>query len=314
VPSCSKCDHPAVTFLRYAGIHLCRDHFLRSFNDRAKRELTKQGKLPEGTIAVALSGGKDSVSVLHFLRGVTQDHLRIKLVALTVDEGIAGYRDTALPICKALTDEWGIEWRVVKTQDLAGYSIDDYAAGEAGPKGEELSHAPRPACGACGVFRRAGLNRLAKDIGASALVTGHNLDDQAQTVLMNHLKGDLERLARLAPHTEEDASRHPNLVPRLMPFRTIPEKEILLYAVLHGLPLHHEAECPYAQRSQRFALRDVLVGLEERNPGTRHALVRGQEKLKPILQKAMPEAEVVSCPACGEPTSGQLCTACQMKA
>ena len=146
------------------------------------------------------------------------------------------------------------------------------------------------------------------------VVTGHNLDDQAQTVLMNHLKGDLDRMARLAPHTPEDVAHHPGLVPRRLPFRGIPEKEVLLYAVLHGLPLHHETECPYAARSHRFALRDVLMGLEAHNPGTRHALVRGAERLKPILQQALPPVPVASCPDCGEPTSGDACAACLFRA
>jgi uncharacterized protein (TIGR00269 family) len=310
MPQCSKCAAPAVVFLRYAGTHLCREDFLAFFAKRAKQDLAKQGRLPEGTVGVALSGGKDSVSVLHFLRDVVKEHPRIKLAALTVDEGIAGYRDSALAICKQVTDEWGIPWHVVRTQDLAGYAIDEYAAGAKGP---DADGKPRAACGACGVYRRAGLNRLAKEVGCSAVVTGHNLDDQAQTVLMNHLKGDLDRLARLAPHTAEDVARHGGLVPRLLPFRSIPEKEVLLYAVLHGLPLHHEAECPYAARSHRFAMRDVLVGLEAHNPGTRHALVRGAERLKPILQQALPPIEVASCPGCGEPTSGDLCVACQLK-
>lgn len=311
---CSKCDDPAVTRLRYAGTSLCREHFLRFFNDRARRELAQEGRLPEGRTAVALSGGKDSVAMLHFLRETTRDNPRIELVAITVDEGIAGYRDSSLAICKQVTTEWGVPWFVVKTKDLAGYSIDEYAAGDKGPRGNAPSHEPRPACGPCGVFRRTGLNRLAQDVGAKAVVTGHNLDDQAQTVLMNHLKGDLDRLARLAPHTDADAARHPNLVRRLMPFRNIPEKEVLLYAVLHGLPLHHEAECPYAARSHRFALRDVLMKLEETTPGTRHALVRGAERLKPILHAALPQLPVVSCPECGEPTSGAVCVACTMKA
>lgn len=308
--------------LRYAGTHLCREDFLAFFAKRAKADLARQGKLPEGTIGVALSGGKDSVAVLHFLRELVKDHPRIQLVALTVDEGIAGYRDSSLDICRDLTQQWGIPWHVVKTQDLAGYSIDEYAAGNRGPRlpmasatgVEDATGKPRPACGPCGVFRRAGLNRLAKDLGCVAVVTGHNLDDQAQTVLMNHLKGDLDRLARMAPHTAEDAAHHAGLIPRLLPFRSIPEKEVLLYAVLHGLPLHHDAECPYAARSHRFAMRDLLAGLEEQTPGTRHALVKGAERLKPILQGALPAIAVMSCPQCGDPTSGDVCVACQLKA
>lgn len=297
--------------LRYAGTHLCRDDFLAFFAKRAKQELARQGRLPDGTIGVALSGGKDSVAALHFLREVVAGHPRIRLAALTVDEGIAGYRDGALAICRQVTEDWGVPWHVVTTRDLAGYAIDEYAAGAKGPGADGHE---RPACSACGVFRRAGLNRLAKEVGCAAVVTGHNLDDQAQTVLMNHLKGDLERMARLAPHNADDVGHHPGFVPRLLPFRTIPEKEVLLYGVLQGLPLHHEAECPYAARSHRFALRDVLVGLEAQTPGTRHALVKGAERLKPILQQALPAVAVASCPQCGEPTSGDLCVACQFKA
>jgi uncharacterized protein (TIGR00269 family) len=311
--ACSKCRNPAVLEQRYSGQSLCRDHFLRSFAERAKHEVAKQGRLPEGTVAVALSGGKDSVSLLHFLKEMTLGNPKVRLVAVTVDEGIAGYRDSALAICRDVTARWHIPWHVVRTKDLAGYAVDDYAAGTAGPKGEALPVAARPACGACGTFRRAGLNRLAKEVGAAAVATGHNLDDQAQTVLMNTLKGDLERAARLAPHTPEDVAHHPGLVRRILPFRSIPEKEVLLYAVLNGLPLHHEAECPYAARSHRFLLRDVLVKLEEQNPGTRHALVKGAERLKPILQKALPPIAVASCPECGEPTSGERCMACALK-
>ena len=350
MPSCSKCPAPAVVHLRYAGTHLCREDFLAFFAKRAKADLARQGKLPEGTIGVALSGGKDSVSVLHFLRELVKDHPRIHLVALTVDEGIAGYRDSSLDICRDLTRQWGIPWHVIKTQDLAGYSIDEYAAGARGPRlpmaastgkprgedghtvadaqrdagtksgalqdgmTEDAPGQPRPACGPCGVFRRAGLNRLARQLGCIAVVTGHNLDDQAQTILMNHLKGDLDRLARMAPHTAEDAAHAPGLIPRLLPFRSIPEKEVLLYAVLHGLPLHHDAECPYAARSHRFAMRDLLAGLEAQTPGTRHALVKGAERLKPILQGALPAIEVRSCPECGDPTSGDVCVACQLRA
>jgi uncharacterized protein (TIGR00269 family) len=163
------------------------------------------------------------------------------------------------------------------------------------------------------------MNKLAVAAGATAIVTGHNLDDQAQTILMNHLKGDLGRAARLAPHrtqqpgdtpetdaggTQQDGSGGPaGLVPRL------------LYALLNDLPLHDEAECPYAARSQRFAMRDVLVRLEQQTPGTRHALLRGQERLQPILQASLPPLVKGVCTACGQTTSGDgLCAACTWRA
>ncbi len=299
-----------MTFLRYSGSHLCREHFLRFFDKRAKAELAKQGRLHQGRVAVALSGGKDSVAVLHFLHGLAASRPGVELVAISIDEGIAGYREGSLEICRELTSRLGVEWHVVKTQDLAGYTIDEYARGEKGPASGGQS---RAACGPCGVYRRMGLNQAARDVGAAAIATGHNLDDTAQTILMNHLNGDVERLARLAPHAPERAQ--PGMVPRLIPFRTIPEKEVLLYALLNGLPIHDDAECPYAARAQRFFLRDMLLAIEARSPGTRHTLVKGLDKLKPLL-----EAEYGSgggagaCSQCGEPASGESCKGCQWRA
>ena len=305
VNKCSKCNEDPVTLLRYSGQHLCRKHFLRFFDKRAKMDLAGQGKLPEGRIAVALSGGKDSVAAMHWMHEITKGHPRIELCAITVDEGIAGYRNTSLEICQEVTNKLGVPWTTVTTREMAGYTIDDYAAGRSGPDGNGED---RPACGACGVFRRHGLNEAALKAGAAAIVTGHNLDDMAQTILMNHLKGDVDRLARLAPHE----SPQDGLVPRLIPFRSIPEKEVLLYAVLHNLPVHDEAECPYAVRSNRFEMRDVLVGLEKRHPGTRHALLRGAQRIKSFLPAS--SAPINKCVTCGGPTSATICKVCHYRA
>lgn len=319
VAECSRCKETAVADLPYMGSRLCRDHFLRFFAERAKKEVAQQGRLPSGTIAVALSGGKDSAAVLHFVHGLAAPRRDVRIVAVTVDEGIAGYRDRSLEACRALTDALGVEWRLIRTEDLAGYSIDAYAGGSAGPTGAAAAKlrvlppgpdaAGRPACGPCGVFRRAGINRVAREVGAAAVVTGHNLDDMAQTVLMNVLGADVERLGRMAPHGDAKEG----LVPRLVPFRGIPEKEVLLYALLHELPVHHDEECPYAVRAQRFALRDQLWQMEARAPGTRHRLVRFQEHVAPLVRAATSQGIGV-CSSCGEPTSGARCRACEWKA
>jgi uncharacterized protein (TIGR00269 family) len=301
------------------GERLCREHFLRFFDERAKKELAQQGRLPRGTVAVALSGGKDSVSALHFVHGLAAKRPDVRVVAVTVDEGISGYRDKSLEVCRELTERIGVEWRVIATRELAGYTIDDYAAGRAGPSGDAAARlrvrppgeaaAGRPSCGPCGVFRRVGVNALARAAEASVVVTGHNLDDMAQTVLMNVLGADVERLGRMAPHAETQDG----LVPRRVPFRTIPEKEVLLYALLHGLPIHHDEECPYAARAQRFALRDQLWQMEARAPGTRHRLVRFQERVAPLVRAAA-VAAIGVCASCGAPTGSARCRACEWKA
>lgn len=301
--NCTQCGKPAVLDDRQSGKLVCKDHFLRGFDRRVNRELAHQGRLPSGRIGVALSGGKDSVSLLHALAKRTRDRPDIELVAITIDEGIEGYRPSSLVICEKLCQDLDVTWHVERIQDLAGYTIDEHAAGIAGP---DAGGEPRAPCGPCGIFRRQGLNEAAKKLGCVAIATGHNLDDMAQTVLMNLLKGEVDRLGRLAPHKHPQ----PGMIPRLIPFRQVPEKEVLLYAVLHGLPLHHEAECPYAARAQRFALRDHLLSLEERSPGTKHSLLKVQDRIQELLGDP---TQVGACPQCGGPSQGGLCKPCQWK-
>ena len=68
---CTKCNKPAVTYIRYNGTHLCKDHFLSYFERRVKKDIKKQGKTdPNSKIGVAVSGGKDSTVSLHLINDI----------------------------------------------------------------------------------------------------------------------------------------------------------------------------------------------------------------------------------------------------
>ena len=69
-------------------------------------------------------------------------------------------------------------------------------------------------CSYCGVFRRQGINALAEKVGADIMALGHNLDDMAQSIIMNFQKGNIERSVRLAPHTDDPIE---GLAPRVVP-------------------------------------------------------------------------------------------------
>ena len=163
-------------------------------------------------------------------------------------------------------------------------------------------------CSYCGPFRRQALNRAAVEVGADYVATGLNLDDTAQSILMNVARGDIEKLARLGPHE----TRQPGLVPRIQPLRMIPEKEVYLYALLRGIEFH-DATCPYAERAQRGRFREILHRLEEDSPGTRHAIVSGYDQMRPLLQSAYPPATLNACARCGEPTVRAVCKACELR-
>ena len=109
-------------------------------------------------------------------------------------------------------------------------------------------------CTFCGILRRRLLNEAALKLGATKVATGHNLDDEAQTVFINLIRGDVSRLIRLGI---KPLKYREGFIPRVKPLRYIPEKEIAIYAYLMGFPLY-ERECPYVRASLRDEIRDIL--------------------------------------------------------
>jgi uncharacterized protein (TIGR00269 family) len=294
---CSSCSADAVIDQPYRGQHLCDSHFRRSVEARVRTELRRQ--LPRdraGKVAVGLSGGKDSAVAL----ALTHEYLdRIPgthLVAVSVDEGIEGYRSATLGAAAELTARLGVEHRTVRAAEVFATTTDRAAARLPGTV----------PCAFCGVWRRGLLNRAARETGARTLVMGFNLDDLAQTVLMNLVHGDLDRLARMAPHRVTQ----PGLVPRIAPLATVPEREVYLYARLRGLPFDH-GECPHARRAARNLFREVVWQLEEAQPGTRQTLLRTHAELVRRGLLADGAGAPGTCRECGEPATGEVCRSCE---
>jgi len=299
VKICSKCKKPAVTFIRYNGTHLCKDHFIKYFEKRVKKDIKKQGKTHSKIkIGVAVSGGKDSLVALHIIHKIFSKRKDVDICAITVDEGINGYRNKSIAIAKKNTEKLDISHYIVSFKDMVGTSMDEISK-----KNDELGE-----CSYCGVFRRFCLNKTAKKLEIDKVVTGHNLDDMSQSILMNFVKGDMEKLARLGPHKKVQ----PGLIPRMIPLRTIPEKENALYAVLQDIAFHGGI-CPYSIHAQRGDFRDIIDDLEYKEPGTRHSILSSYEKIKNVLFEKYPPAELDRCQRCGEPTSQNLCKTCILK-
>jgi uncharacterized protein (TIGR00269 family) len=294
---CDSCSLPAVIDQPYAGAHRCGPHFARTVRERFRRAMHDQfPKFRGGIVAVALSGGKDSAVALALTHAYVTRRPGAKVVAVSVDEGIAGYRGATLAAGAALCQQLGIEQRIVRFEAEVGTTTDATA----------LKVLGSPPCGYCGVWRRQLLNRAARELGAEALVLGFNLDDLAQTVLMNLARGEVDRLRRMAPHRQ----RQPELVPRIAPLAMVPEREVYLFAQLEGLPFDH-GTCPHAGRAARNVFREVVWQLEEALPGTRQSLLRTREKLLDLLEAASPGAQAARCGRCGEPSAGPVCRACQ---
>ncbi len=294
---CSKCNKKAVTFIRYNGIYLCKAHFMEYVERRVRKDVRRQG-LKKGVIAVALSGGKDSLATLYLMHDLIGEHRDKELHAITVDEGIVGYRPQTIDIAQEHCKKLGVEHHIISFKEIVGLTIDEMSKMR-----DELGE-----CTYCGVFRRLCLNKNGNEIHAKTIAMGHNLDDVSQSILMNFTKNDMERMARFAPHKNVQ----PGLIPRILPLRTIPEKETSLYAFLRGLEIM-EDECPYAVRASRGIFRDIIAKLEDEYPGTRHSILNSYLVINECLQQKYVPADLHSCGICGEPTSQEICRACMLK-
>ncbi|MCL2032632.1 MAG: TIGR00269 family protein [Methanomassiliicoccaceae archaeon] len=294
---CDQCSREAVTLIRYNGTHLCDEHFRSYVEKRVKKEIRKQISVNSGdTIAVAVSGGKDSMVTLHILDEVFGERKDVSLCAISIDEGIEGYRPPSLDIVRDFCKDRGIPLYVRSFSEM-GMEMDRIAS---------VTEDNSP-CTYCGVFRRKLMNDQARSAGAKYLATGHNLDDMAQSIMMNFVRGDVERLARLGPHTKIQ----PGLIPRFHPLRLIPEKESLLYAIVSGIPFW-DGECPYYKEALRNQYRDVVDQLEDRSPGSKFSILASYDSLRPMLADHIRPSGLHMC-ACGEPTLGEMCKACELR-
>jgi len=297
--NCSKCKKPAVTFIRYNGTHLCKDHFIDYFERRVKKDIKKQGNTIDGAkIGIAVSGGKDSMVTLHIVNDIFSKRANVDLFAITIDEGIKHYRDESIKFAIKNCKKLSIKHHVISFKNVIGNSLDEIALLK-----DNLGE-----CSYCGVFRRLCLNKKSKELGIGRLVTGHNLDDMSQSILMNFVNGDMQKLARLGPHKKVQ----PGLVPRMLPLRVIPEKEVTLYAILKKIE-YYDGECPYSIDALRGVFRDIIDDLEYSHPGTRHSILNSYNSIKDMLLDKYPPVELNKCTKCGEPTSQEICKACTFK-
>lgn len=299
---CSLCKSKAVIYRKYEGRALCKKHFIESIEKKFLKTIRKYKLIERGDkVAVGISGGKDSATLLYLLTRF-KNKLGIEVEAILVNEGIKGYRNLTIPYAEKLTSQLSVTLHIISFKDVIGKDLDEMV-NITKEKGLDLTP-----CTICGVFRRLLLEKKAREIKATKLAIGHNLDDEAQSILANYFKGDLVRAARLGskPHVIEGV-----FVQRIKPLIEIPEKEVALYALLLNLPVDF-AECPYAQDSYRWNIREVLNNFELKHVGTKQNLVRTYEKIIPCIRESLPKT-INRCEKCGMPASRRICKACEIK-
>lgn len=287
---CEKCEKPAVYLDREREIHLCSDHLKESVENEVRRYLITK-RLPK-TLGVAFSGGKDSTALLKVLSEIRSE-LPSSIIALTVDEGIEGYRQDTIRAATETCLTLRIPHEIIRFQDLYGHSLDHLVSGS-----------ERNACTICGILRRRALEVLAQKHKITMIATGHNQDDHAQTTVMNAISGDVRKIFT----GYEPSSWYAQ---RIKPFARVSEKEVTLYALLSGL-FKDLSECPYAVSSLRGEVRTLLYQYEQTHPGAMRNAARCEEEIRERLGGTYQQELYKTCSICGWPGSGTICQVCMV--
>lgn len=284
---CANCEQQAIALQP----NLCKDHFDEYILQTTQATIeefnlfTKQDK-----ICVAVSGGKDSLALLDVLT-----RLGYTVTGLFVDEGIVNYREYAKEDLDNFIKQKNIPLLTTSFEELTGQRLDSI-----------MQTGKFHACTVCGTLRRYLLNKHSKDY--DVLATGHNQDDEAQTIMINLARGNTDLLFRMGPITK----RSEHFTRKVKPFYRLSEKQLLIYTTLHNIKTHF-GECPYAHTSYRSNLRDELNKLEVKQPGTKKNIIDTYLKLQARQTTTEHKEHLGTCTKCGEASQDTICKTCKFK-
>ena len=293
---CNKCQNTAVYTRKYSGESLCSECFSNSILRKAAKTISKYKMIKnDDLVCVGVSGGKDSLVLLDTLKKMSQSH-NFKIIAVTIDEGIPGYRDEALDIVKEFCTKLDVEFKTYSYKDLFDMTLAESL--------ELRENEKTSSCSICGTFRRRALDHAAKEIGANVIATGHNLDDTLQTFLINTLSGDTTKIGWMNPDNDGKKLR------KIKPLSEIYESEIVFYAFTNNLPFQSEP-CPHMNEGIRTEIREFLNSLEDNRSGIKNNMYHSILKISDSL-KASSVKEKHSCQICGNECTGTICSVCNM--
>ncbi len=253
-------------------------------------------------VAVGVSGGKDSLSLLYVLKMLFDQHSNNdnELIAVTIDEGIDGYRDESLQIVKDFCAQLHIKREILSYQSLFGIDMDQAMI--------QRSSQKISSCSICGTFRRRAMDIAAETVEADIVATAHNMDDQLQTFMINLLAGDVERIGWIHPEPVQFTQAG---LKKIKPFVEIYEYEIAFYALQREIPFQSE-DCPYMNESIRTDLREFFNRLEKDHPGIKYNAYRSMTKISKVLRNSISPPETKKCSRCGRVSTGDICSVCRM--
>jgi len=261
---------------------------------KAKQTLKKIKLSKKEKIIVALSGGKDSSVTAYLLKNFGYD-----IKGIYIDLKIGEYSEKCLKAVKKLCEDLDIKLYVYDIKKEMGSSMCYLRTAIQSGHGKGLKN-----CAICGVVKKWILNREAKKLKADKIATGHNLDDEAQTFLMNIFKGSPQLSANSGAITKNTPNK--KFIPRIKPLFYILEEDIRKYSKLMKLPVVYE-KCPCAIDSYRIQVRKFLNTLSRKD---KENIIKNfdisSKKVKVINDK------IKYCEICGEVSRKNICKKCEL--
>jgi len=293
---CKRCREPAKVEVPRANASFCRDCFLRYVRNQVTKAIEEHEMFSiTDRLLVCVSGGKDSLALWDILLDMGYDATGYHVVLWTGED----YASESRQMCERFADARGAKLVVTDLKEDEGFTIEQIAR-----------EGRRTPCSVCGLTKRYLTNYAATQGGYDVLVTGHNLDDEAATLLGNALHWQTEYIARQMPALP---STHERLSKKVKPLYRVSERETAAYAILRGIDYIVE-ECPLVAGNTQLRYKDALNDLERRSPGTKQQFVFGYlDKAAPLFVGADP-VELRACSNCGQPTTGDVCAYCRAKA
>ena len=301
-PTCVICRSPAVIEEPRHRAAWCSVHFVDHVQSQVRKAIDQAPGLGarermvsyDERVLIAVSGGKDSLALWDILLA-----LGYRVDGLYVGLGIGGYSTRSGEVCRRFAEERGVRLHEVDLAGVYGYTT---------PSGAQATG--RSACGVCGLSKRYVFNRVAVDHGYEVLATGHNLDDEAATLLGNLLRWQDTFLARQQPVLPADGT---NQVRKVKPLYRLSEREMAAYCVLRGIDYVVE-ECPLVEGNTGHELKAALDVIEARSPGAKAQLLFGFLDRRERFAAADDRGEqLAACERCAMPTTGQVCAFCRQQ-
>jgi uncharacterized protein (TIGR00269 family) len=292
---CTRCAAVAVIEIRRHNAAYCRECFVAVFRNQIARSINQWSMFTQtDRVVVAVSGGKDSLALWDVLLDAGYD-----ATGLYLGLGIGDYSDRSHQATRAFAADRDASLITLDLAEVYGFDIPT-----AGRRGS------RSTCAVCGLSKRYAFNKAALEGGFDVIATGHNLDDEAATLLGNTLRWNTEYMARQAPVLPADDG----LVKKVKPLHRISELETAAYAFLRGIDYVVE-ECPLVGGNTQLRYKDAMNAIESRSPGTKAQFFLGYlDRGRPLFRSTGDRPDLRSCGNCGQPTTGSFCAFCRARA